>query len=195
MGVAYEKIINALSYDLANFLGYTNGAETYSRALATRGEVPTVSLGHSRATLVQESAFTILANRLDENGKVYTNPSLTVQGVGGAANVDSYYKAAAIVQGPKGDRNKITSSYFGDDIVATSFLAGGNPGAWTLKGLWQVFSTNNSMHSCYGTGQMGCAQVQNPLPSGHQGTPDGNATLIQYRAGKRVDAKSNESLP
>ena len=99
------------------------------------------------------------------------------------------------VQGPKGDRNEITSSYFSDDIVATSFLAGGNPGAWTLKGLWQVFSTNNSMHSCYGTGQMGCAQVQNPLPSGHQGTPDGNATLIQYRAGKRVDAKSNESLP
>ena len=99
------------------------------------------------------------------------------------------------VQGPKGDRNEITSSYFSDDIVATSILAGGNPGAWTFKGLWQVFSTNNSMHSCYGTGQMGCTQVQNPLPNGHQGTPDGNATLIQYRAGKRVDAKSNESLP
>ena len=87
MGVAYEKIINTLSYDIANFLGYTNGAETYSQALAARGKNPTVSLGHSRGTLVQESAFTILANRLDENGKVYTNPSLTVQGVGGAGVV------------------------------------------------------------------------------------------------------------
>ncbi|MBP7790532.1 MAG: hemagglutinin repeat-containing protein [Zoogloea sp.] len=195
MGVAYEKISNALSYDLANFLGYTNGAETYSRALAARGEEPIVSLGHSRGTLVQESAFTILANRPNENGKIYTNPSLTVQGVGGAANVNSYYKAAAIVQGPKGDRSKITSSYFSDDIVATSSLAGGNPGAWTLKGLWQVTTTEYSMHSCYGTGQKDCAQVQNPLSSGYQGTPEGNATLIQYRGGERVDAKSNELLP
>jgi len=145
--------------------------------------------------LVQESAFTILANRPNENGKIYTNPSLTVQGVGGAANVNSYYKAAAIVQGPKGDRSKITSSYYSDDIVATSFLAGGNPGAWTLKGLWQVITTEYSMHSCYGTGQKDCAQVQNPLSSGYQGTPEGNATLIQYRGGERVDAKSNELLP
>jgi filamentous hemagglutinin len=188
IGVAYEKISNSLSYELANFLGYTNGVEIYSNALASRGNLPTASLGHSRGTLVQESAFTILANRSGESGSTYTNPNLTVRGVGGAVNAESYYAAAAKVQGPQGNRGKITSSYFSNDPVSTFTLSGGNPGAWTLQDLWQVFKTDNSMHSCYGTGGKGCTQVEAPVPGGAPGTPDGNAKLIQFKAGKMVNS-------
>ena len=91
MGVAYEKVINSMSYGLANFLGYTNGAETYAGSLADREGKATNSLGHSRGTLVQESSFTILANRPDENGNTYTNPNLTVRGVGGAGECGALY--------------------------------------------------------------------------------------------------------
>ncbi len=110
-----------------------------------------------------------------------------MRGVGGAADVQSYTEAAAkIINEP--DRNKnITYSYFSNDPVSTSNLSGGNPGVWTLKGLWEVFDTNNSMHSCYGTGSNGCAQVEIPVTGGPQGTPEGNARLIRYEGGKRVD--------
>jgi filamentous hemagglutinin len=51
----------------------------------------------------------------------------------------------------------------------------------------QVLKTNNSMHSCYGTGAAGCTQVEISIPGGHQGTPQGNAKLIEYFGGKRVE--------
>ncbi len=187
MGAAYEKVINSMSYGLANFLGYTNAATDYADALASRGQQATTSLGHSRGTLVQESAFTILGNRPDENGNTYTNSSLTVRGVGGATDAQSYSAKAAAVQGPSGDKDKITYNYFSNDPVSVSSLSGGNPGVWTLKDLWQVYDTTNSMHSCYGTGGKGCTQVEIPMPDGPQGTPAGNAMLIQYKGGKQVD--------
>jgi hypothetical protein len=38
----------------------------------------------------------------------------------------------------------------------------------------------------------GCAQLETPLPgSPIQGTPEGNAKLIRYRAGVQVDANGN----
>jgi len=186
MGVAYEKVTNSMGYELANFLGYTNAVETYASATASRGDLVTHSLGHSRGTLVQESAFTILANRPDETGKTYTNPNLTVRGVGGAADAMSYTEAAAKIIGDPTKKASITYSYFSNDPVSVSNLSGGNPGVWTLKDLWKVFSTTNSMHSCYGTGGNGCTQVETPVPGGPQGTPGGNATLIRYVGGKQV---------
>jgi filamentous hemagglutinin len=186
LAVAYEKIVASADYGLANFLGYTNGMETYAALLASRGQAATTSLGHSRGTLVQEAAFTILAHRPDENGNLYTNPNLNVRGVGGAANAVSWSEKAMTIQGPGNHKAQVSYNYFSNDPV--SVLAGGNPGVWTLKDLWQVFATNNSMHSCYGTGAAGCTQVEIPMPgSPHQGTPEGNAKLIQYERGKRVD--------
>lgn len=81
----------------------------------------------------------------------------------------------------------ITYAYFSNDPVSVSNFAGGNPGVWTLADLWQVFTTNNSMHSCGGTGAKDCTQVENPVSGGPQGTPDGNVKLIEYVGGKRVD--------
>ncbi|WP_047552224.1 two-partner secretion domain-containing protein [Methylotenera sp. G11] len=187
LGVAYEKIVTSSDYGLANFLGYTNGQELYADLLRSREQQATESLGHSRGTLVQEGAFTILANRPDENGNTYTNPNLIVRGVGGAADAVEYTDKAAAVQGSSGNKKEITYNYFSNDPVSTSSLSGGNIGTWTLKDLWQVFSTSNSMHSCYGTGAAGCTQVEIPVPGGPQGTLDGNAKLIQYQGGERID--------
>lgn len=72
--------------------------------------------------------------------------------------------------------------------MATSNVSGGNPGVWTVNDLWQIFKTNNSMHSCYGTGAAGCTQVEVPIPGGPQGTPEGNAKLIEYVGGVRKGA-------
>jgi len=185
LGVAYEKIVASADYELANFLSYTNGQALYADLLRSREGQETVSLGHSRGTLVQEAAFTILAKRPGEAGILYSNPNLKVRGVGGAADAVVYSEKAAVVQGPQGDPNNITYSYFSNDPVSVSSFSGGNPGVWTLKDLWQVFATDSSMHSCYGTGAKGCSQVEIPVPSGPQGTPDGNAKLIEYVGGQR----------
>ncbi len=190
LGVAYEKILASADYGLANFLGYTNADTLYADLLKSRGQEATISLGHSRGTLVQEAAFTILANQKDAAGNYHTNPNVTVRGVGGAATAEAYSEKAATVLGPDGNRNQITFNYFSNDPVATSNLSGCNTGVWTPSDLWQVFKTNNSMHSCYGTGAAGCTQVEIPAPGGHQGTPEGNAKLIRYEGGVRVDKEN-----
>ncbi len=184
MGAAYEKITASADYSLANFLGYTNGQELYADLLRSRGQVATVSLGHSRGTLIQEAAFTILANRPDEEGNIYSNPNLEVRGVAGASNaIEFSEKAMQIIE--DSDKRKITFNYFSNDPV--SVIAGGNIGFTTLKDLWDVIQTTNSMHSGMGTGAEGSTQVEFPMPGGPQGTPEGNARLIQYEGGVRVD--------
>jgi len=182
MGVAYEKITASSDYGLANFLGYTNGQELYADLLRSRGNEETTSQGHSRGTLIQEAAFTIVTNRADENGNTYTNENLTVRGVAGAANADAYSDKAIQIVGDK-NKDQVTYNYFSNDPVAV--VAGGNVGFTTLLDLWQVFKTSNSMHSCMGTGAAGCAQVENPVTGGPQGTPEGNAKLIEYVGGQR----------
>lgn len=184
IAVAYEKAVTSADYGLANFLGYTNGQELYADLLRSRGEQPTQSLGHSRGTLVQESAFTILGNRPDGSGAFYNNENLSVRGVGGAANVVEYSDAAIQLIGEK-SKDNVTFNYFSNDPVATSKFSGGNPGAWTLGDLLDIFKSNNSMHSCYGSGAQGCKQVEAPMPTGPQGTADGNAKLIEFLGGVR----------
>ncbi|MQA41712.1 hemagglutinin repeat-containing protein [Rugamonas aquatica] len=193
MAVGYEKLISSLDYKTANFLGYTNGAEEYAALLASRGAQPTNSLGHSRGTLLQESAFTILGARPDAAGNFYINPKLTVRGVGGAAGVVGYFEAASKIQGPKRIENSVTFNYFPNDPVATSIFAGANPGNWGLADLWQVYKSSNSMHSCYGSGASGCVQVEAPLSDGPKGTATGNATLIRFVDGKRVTSSVDEN--
>jgi filamentous hemagglutinin len=51
----------------------------------------------------------------------------------------------------------------------------------SLRNLWTVLTGgDNTQHSCYGTGAQGCAQVENPVQGGPQGTSDGNNTLYKY---------------
>lgn len=190
LGVAYEKITASADYGLAYFLGYTTGQEVYAALLRSQGQQEVLSLGHSRGTLIQEAAFTILANRPDESGNLYTNPYLSVRGVAGAADAVAWSNKAIQLIGDQ-NKNQVTYNYFSNDPVSVSVFAGGNPGVWTLKDLWQVITTDNSMHSCGGTGAPGCTQVERPVAGGPQGTPLGNAKLILYMGGQQVDANGN----
>jgi hypothetical protein len=190
LAVAYEKVVTSVaekSYDAANFLGFTKAQETHAELLVARGQSGLMSFGHSGGTLGQEGALIITANRPNEAGVMFTNPNLKVHGFGGAANVKAYTEAAAkIINDP--DKNKyITFNYFANDPVSTSRLSGENPGSWTIADLMSVINSNTSMHSCGGTGNNGCTQVETPVPGGPQGTPEGNAKLIKYQGGKRVD--------
>lgn len=186
-----ETMIAFYEKNLASTFGHSNPTQAYAQALAERGIQDTTSLGHSRGTIVQTNANQILAQQ------GHTNPSLSVQGVGGAVDQRTYYEAAAAVQGNAAtpdDRRRITYSYFSNDPVSTSRLSGGNPGAWRLSDFWQVLTTSNSMHSCYGTGAPGCSQVQNPVPGGPQGTPEGNAKLIEYRGGELYNRANSQGV-
>lgn len=169
----YEKLLTQVDSGTANFLGYTNVDIGYAEALMARGNQAINSLGHSRGTIVQTNAFNILQSR------GFTNDKLTVRGVGGAVNIESFTNSA-ISTGADG-RN-VTFSYFDNDPVPT--LIGGNEGIATLRDLWTVMTGgNNTQHSCYGTGAAGCTQVEIPTANGYPGTPEGNARLIQYRNG------------
>jgi filamentous hemagglutinin len=183
-----EMMIAGYEKNLAGMLGHSNQTQAYAQALAERGTQETTSLGHSRGTIVQTNANQILAQQ------GHTNPNLSVQGVGGAVDQRTYYEAAAAVQGDveKLERDRITYRHFSNDPVSTSRLSGGNPGAWRLSDFWQMVTTSNSMHSCYGTGAPGCVQVQNPVRGGPQGTPEGNAKLIEYRGGELSASPSNK---
>ncbi len=55
----------------------------------------------------------------------------------------------------------------------------------------QQMSRAASMHSSFGSGAKGSTRVENPLPNGPQGTPEGNAKLIRYVGGQQVDANGN----
>ena len=182
-----EMMVAAYEKNLASIFGHSNQTQAYAQALAARGTKETTSLGHSRGTIVQTNANQILAQQ------GFTNPNLSVQGVGGAVDQRVYFEAAAAVQG-EAAIDQIHYSYFGNDPVSTSRLSGGNSGAWRLSDLWQVLTTSNSMHSCYGTGAQGCSQVQNPVPGGPQGTPEGNAKLIEYRGGELYNRASHAEI-
>ncbi len=186
LGVAYEKVTAEADYKLANFLGYTSGQALYADLLKSRGQTKTVSLGHSRGTLVQAAAFAILANSAGEGENRFLNPNLFIRGVGGATTVENYTRKGLEILGATERSDRITFSYFSNDPVSTSSIAGRNPGLWTLSDLFQVWKTTNSMHSCYGSGAAGCSQVEAPVPGGPQGTPDGNVKLVRFVGGQLV---------
>jgi len=182
----YEKLLTQVDSDTANFLGYTNPDMTYAQTLQGFGNNAVNSLGHSRGTLVQQNAF----NTLNQNG--ITNGQLTVRAFGPAANQQELADAAVGVIGVDQKRlepNQISINYFANDPVAT--LSGGNPGnsgLMALRDLWAVLTGgDNTQHSCGGTGAPGCLQVETPIAGKNEGTHEGNAMLIQYWNGQRID--------
>ena len=178
----YERTLNNASAQTANFLGYTNPDVTYAQTLQGFGTNAVTSLGHSRGGSVQLNAFNIL------NGQGYTNESLSVRTVGGAVGVGQITGAAASIVG-QNHINQVSAAYYANDPVAV--MAGSNTGIATLRDLWTVLTgPDNTQHSCYGTGALGCAQVEIPLSNGNQGTSAGNDLLIHYTGGIRDDQHS-----
>jgi filamentous hemagglutinin len=175
-----ELMIAAYEKSLAPTLGYSNQDEAYAAAIQARGQLETTSLGHSRGTIVQTNANNMLG---EQN---FTNPDLSVRGVGGAVTGETYTDAALKVAGnPEKESKNITFTYFSNDPVPV--VAGGNPGVISLSEFWRVLTTSNSAHSCYGTGAAGCSQVEILTPSAPKDANQNNGNLIRYEGGKRVD--------
>jgi filamentous hemagglutinin len=178
-----ELLVAGYEKKLAPTLGYSNQDQAYADGLKTLGANTggdVVSLGHSRGTIVQTNANAILAS------EGVTKSNLSVQGVGGAVSAEEYTKAAEKVQGPLGNREKITFSYFKNDPIPVG--TAGNPGVLSLSEFWKVLSTPNSAHSCYGTGAAGCQQVQILSPNAPGGAVQDNSNLVQYIGGKPYDS-------
>ncbi|MCF8148413.1 MAG: hypothetical protein K9J50_07610, partial [Sulfuritalea sp.] len=146
----------------------------------TGGDV--VSLGHSRGTIVQTNANAILAS------EGVTKSNLSVQGVGGAVSAQEYTKTAEKVVGQKNIDN-VTFSYFKNDPIPVG--TGGNPGVMSLSEFWNVLTTSNSAHSCYGTGAAGCQQVQILSPNAPDKAVQDNSNLIHYKGGIPHDGNGN----
>jgi filamentous hemagglutinin len=168
----YEKL-------LAPTLGYTIADSTYADLLQGRGDEATLSLGHSRGTIVQRNAFNIAA----DNG--YVNDKLNVVGVGGAVGLQDYASSAARVTKEE-NKGNITYTYMTNDPVPV--IAAGNQGdAWAaLKELFNVAAKNNSAHSCYGTGAAGCTTIANPVLGGPVPTNQNPELIRVYQGGELV---------
>ncbi len=164
---AYEKVF-------APLLGYTNADNSYADVLQGRGNQDTLSLGHSRGTIVQRNAFNIAADR------GYTNDRLSVHGVGGAVGFGEYARTASRVTKPENIGN-VTFTYMANDPV--SVIAAGNPGdaVAALREFFNVVTKDNSAHSCYGTGAPGCATIANPVPGGPVPTQQNPNLIRVYR--------------
>jgi hypothetical protein len=110
---------------------------------------------------------------------------LAVNAVGGGVGVQAHADAAARIIGDAGINN-VKFSYMTNDPVPV--IAAGNPGeVWAaLKEFYNVVLSNNSAHSCYGTGTKGCATIANPVPGGPVPTNQQSGTLQVYRGGKLV---------
>jgi len=77
-------------------------------------------------------------------------------------------------------------TYMKNDPV--SVIAAGNPGdAWAaFKEFANVWASNNSAHSCYGTGAAGCATIASPVAGGPVPTNQQSQNVMTYRGGVLV---------
>ncbi|PZP97128.1 MAG: hypothetical protein DI587_18275 [Variovorax paradoxus] len=155
-----ELLVAGYEKTLASSLGYTTADIDYANLLQARGQEATVSMGHSRGTIVQNNAFDILAER------GYVSRGLSVEGVGIAVAAETYAKAAnrIILNDTLDPRVSIT--YMTNDAV--SVIAAGNSGdaLAALKEFYNVVMQSNSAHSCYGTGATKCTTIANPVDGG-----------------------------
>ena len=169
-----ELMVAGYETVLAPTLGYSNADNTYGDLLQGRGNQPTLSLGHSRGTIVQTNALNIVAD------KGYVNDRLKVTGVGVAESEETYRGAADRVTNTPGNTAFI---YMRNDPV--SVIAAGNPGDAfaAFKEFFNVYASDNSAHSCYGTGAAGCQTIANPVPGGPVPGRQLSSNVMTYQGG------------
>ena len=172
-----EILVAGYEQMLAPILGYSNADLAYAQTLQGRGQDPTLSLGHSRGTIVQTNAFNIGA------AAGYRNDDMEAVGVGGAVGAQTYLGAARSISGQVG---RVDFIYIANDPVPV--VAAGNRGdaVAALKEFWNVMFSGNSAHSCYGTGATGCSTIANPIPGGPVPTNQQPGNVVRYRDGKLV---------
>jgi hypothetical protein len=79
-----------------------------------------------------------------------------------------------------------THTYMANDPV--SVIAAFNPGDFwgAFKEFYNVYSTSNSAHSCYGSGSFGCSTIANPVRGGPVPTNQNSGLIRVYRGGELV---------
>lgn len=186
LAVGYEKALSGLDYDTASALGYSNATNAYADILRSRQDLQTQTLGHSRGTIVQQNAFEILDNTVDANGNRYNGENLVIRSFAPAVDVVELAEKAKNVNV---DKENIHASYFDNDPVTGFTTSNPTVSTWgeLLSTLGEVINNDNSVHSCGGTGTLGCKQVEFPVKGGPQGTPEGNARIQRFRGGRKVE--------
>ncbi len=173
----YEKL-------LAPYLGYSTADTTLASYLQARGTAPDDLVAHSRGTIVVRNAFDILAS----DG--FKNDAIKVTAVGLAVTPSQLTDSVVKVIG-KAKSDNVVSVYMKNDPV--SVLAGFNNGS-----IWQsilefpnVSAKDNSAHSCYGTGAVGCVTIASPFAGGPVGTNQNNSNVVIYNGYKPKQVKEN----
>ena len=181
-----EMLVATYEQKLASTLGYTNADNTYADTLEGRGQEDTISMGHSRGTIVQTNAFNILGD------KGFKNENLKLEGVGMAVSLPTYIDAGTRVMGSDAALQNITATYMANDPV--SVIAAGNPGdAWAaFKEFANVVGKDNSAHSCYGSGAKGCTSIASPLLNGPQPINQNPSNIITYQDGQFVQSSGSK---
>jgi filamentous hemagglutinin len=133
-----EVLVAGYEQMLAPILGYSNADVAYAQTLQGRGQDPTLSLGHSRGTIVQTNAFGISADA------GYRNPNLATIGVGVAVSQQSYLDATTSVSS---NPEKVDFIYMRNDPV--SVIAARNPGdaAAAIKEFWNVMFSRDGLNN------------------------------------------------
>jgi filamentous hemagglutinin len=185
---SYEKL-------LAPVFGYSNADNEYAKLLEGRGTNVTLSLGHSRGTIVQYNALNIAK---DAN---YVNPNLSVMGFGGGVLASSYYNAAKAVNNndfSPSSQNNVDYTFMKNDPVAViaglnGLFGDGNMGS-ALVEFKNVYAKSNSAHSCYGTGAKDCVTISNPISTGPEpllNSATNPANVIWYHNGSKKTPGTN----
>lgn len=172
-----EVFVGALE-KTAGTTGYTVADFSYADLLQGRSDETTLSVGHSRGTIVQTNALNIAADQ------GYENRNLSVVGVGGAVKSNDFADAAArVIKDERTAQEKIKFIYLANDPV--SVIAAGNSGdaIAAFKEIFNLFTSSNSAHSCYGTGAQGCSTIANPMPGGPMPVNQ-NSDLIRIHQGQ-----------
>jgi filamentous hemagglutinin len=153
--VASELIVAAYEKHMAKTFGYTNPDVVSAALIQQQGDNAVLVEGHSRGSLVVDNALAILKDNS------YINEKLFVNVYGPAVNQQRLEASFAEVN--VSEDAKPNYVYQTNDPVST--VVGDAKGGLFIPSLlefWNVIMTNNSAHSCYGTGAPGCKPFQAP---------------------------------
>lgn len=141
---------------MAKQFGYTNPDQMTAELVAAQGQNTLLLEGHSRGSLVVDNALTIL------NGEGYKNQNLSVNVYGPAVGQDEINNSTRSVTQTSHDAGTDATYVYDHRDPVSTFVGGAKDGSFvdSLFELWAVFRTNNSAHSCYGTGAVGCKSFQ-----------------------------------
>ena len=153
--VASELIVAAYEKHMAKTFGYTNPDVVSAALIQQQGDNAVLVEGHSRGSLVVDNALTIL-----KDGS-HTNNNLSINVYGPAVNQQ---KLETSFSGVNNSEDAKPNYFYQTNDPVSTVVGDAKDGLFipSLLEFWNVIMTNNSAHSCYGTGAPGCKPFQTP---------------------------------